>query len=282
MHPHVFLAAWITEHWADVGTIVSIAIAFAAAFRPELHSLFRPRKIEVILTDSYFVELGFDTFGPTMGLVGTLNNEHSKSVVTKLRVRVALPDGGEYVFSPVQNRVQKFGSAFPGGGDVQSTLWLPFLIPDDVAVPFDLLLRNDVANVALTSIGYDLGKAWGAYARADLEANQTVLKDADPNREQANHNARLIALFNASQQQPFMLQAREAIANTFPWRPGSYRARLEVEVFDCKRVFASEFNFALSKEQCEQLIANVDRLLAAICQFTPSTPILPTISKITI
>jgi hypothetical protein len=282
---HTYFAAdsWFVRHWNDVGTIASIVIAFVAAFRPELHAFLRPRKVDVILADSYFLEIGFDTFGPTVGMVGTLNNEHARSVITKLRVHLELPDdGGEFVLSPVYDRVREIGTAYAGGEDTRLKVWLPFLVEDDVAVSFDVLFRNDAVNIALTSIGYDLGKAWAIYANQNADANATAIKDPDEGKQKANLAEFLIGLYNSSLNQPFLQQARTAVANTFVWRAGLYKARLEVAVLNSRRVFSRDFVFSLSDEQCQQLFGNVDRLVAVICQLNPSTPMQSTISKITI
>jgi hypothetical protein len=279
---YVAADSWFARHWNDVVTIASIVIAFVAAFRPELHAFLRPRNVDVILADSYFLEIGFDTFGPTIGMVGTLNNEHSRSVITKLRIHLELPgDGGEFVLSPVYDRVRELGTAYAGGENTRLKVWLPFLVEDDVAVSFDVLFRNDAVNIALTSIGYDLGKAWTFYANQNAESNSAALKDSDETNK-ANLAEYVAALYNSSLEQPFIQQARTAIADTFAWRPGQYKARLEVAVLNSKRVFSRDFTFSLSDEQCQQLFANVDRLVTVICQLTPSTPMQSTISKITI
>jgi hypothetical protein len=281
---HVVIAAWLDGHWADIGTIVSILIAFVAAFRPELHSLLRPRKIDIILTDSFFVEIGFDAFGSTIGIVGAFDNEHSKSVISKLRLCLTIPDlASEYVLSPVYNRVRKFSSAFAGGGDMQSTLWLPFLIRDDVVIQFDVLFRSDKANAALTTIAYDLRKVWEQHVADNAKANKSELTDPDPSVQNAKIAAFRKNLFTASQNVPFMQQAVAAFEELFVWRSGKYRAVLEVEVRDCKRVFSKAFNFSVSDEDRQRLAYNIGTIVAAIClPEAPSAEIQIAISQMEI
>jgi hypothetical protein len=48
VHQHVLAATWIANQWSDVASIVSIVIAFVAAFRPELHTLLTRLEVDVL------------------------------------------------------------------------------------------------------------------------------------------------------------------------------------------------------------------------------------------
>jgi hypothetical protein len=281
---HLYFAAdsWFASHWNDVGTIVSISIAFVAAFRPELHSFLRPRKIDVLLTDSYLLEIGFADFGPTLGIVGTINNEHARSVINKLRIHLWLPENaGEYVLSPVYNRVLEIGSAFAGGADVRGTLWLPFLVEDDVAVSFNVLFRNDAVNSELASISSRLGQAWMAFATENAQTKRSEWEDADANAQDEKLAKFGRDLYDRSMDAPFIAEARAALTGIFVWRTGQYRARLEVEVLNCKRVFSESFTFSIPEEDRFRLSFNINTLIAMICQpLRPNAAIQTIVSPI--
>jgi hypothetical protein len=270
---HVLLAAWIANHWSDVASIASIVIAFAAAFRPELHTLLRPRRVDVLLTDSLFLEIGFNGFGPTLGLVGTLNNEHARSLVTKMRIRLkASGASDEFVLTPIFNRERAMNSALAGGEEARGKFWLPFLIEADVAIPFDILFRNDTAAGALTLTGPTLAQAWASFANARVQENEQALSDPDVATMQAKVAAYLSALYNESGNQDFVVAAEREMNDAFIWQAQTYEAHLEVDMLDCHRTFSRSFQFAVSDEQRRQLLDNIDVMISIICkQLDPNT-----------
>ncbi len=284
MHQHVLAATWIANHWSDVASIVSVVIAFVAAFRPELHTLLRPRRVDVLLTDTLFLEMGFNGLGPILGVVGTLNNEHARSLITKMRIRLKAPGANEeFVLTPIFNRERAIDSALAGGEEARGKFWLPFLIEADVAIPFDILFRNDAATGVLTSTGSNLGQAWTSYANSKLQENGQALSDPDQATMQTKVSAYLTALYNASGNEDFMVTATREMRDAFAWQAQTYQARLEVDVLDCHRTFSRSFEFAISDEQRRQLLDNIDIIIAIVCkQLDPNTVPNSIFSKISI
>ncbi|HEY1682565.1 MAG TPA: hypothetical protein VGF98_13055 [Candidatus Tumulicola sp.] len=284
MQQHVLLATWIANHWSDVASVASIVIAFVAAFRPELHALLRPRRVDVLLSDSLFLEIGFNGFGPTLGVIGTLNNEHARSLITKMRIRLkASGANGEFVLTPLFNRERAINSALAGGEEARGKFWLPFLIEADVAIPFDIFFRNDAATAAVTSSGFNLGQAWMSYANAKVQENEQALSDPDPTTMQAKVAGYLTALSNESGSQDFIVTASRELSDAFVWQVQTYEARLEVDVLDCHRAFSRSFQFAISEEQLRQLQENIGVIIAIVCkQLDPNTVPCSAFSKITL
>jgi hypothetical protein len=270
---HVLLATWIANHWSDVASIASLVIAFVAAFRPELHALLRPRRVDVLLSDSLFLEIGFNGLGPTLGVVGTLNNEHARSLITKMRIRLKASGANqEFVLTPIINRERAINSALTGGEEARGKFWLPFLIEADVAIPFDILFRNDAATATLASTGANLGQAWASYANSKLQENEQALSDPDQTTMQTKVAAYLAALYNASQNQDAITSANRELSDVFVWQAQAYEARLEVDVLDCHRTFSRSFDFSISDEQRGQLLDNIGIIIAIVCkQLDPNT-----------
>jgi hypothetical protein len=281
---HVLLATWIANHWSDVASVASLVIAFVAAFRPELHALLRPRRVDVLLTDSLFLEIGFNGFGPTLGVVGTLNNEHARSLITKMRIRLKASGAtDELVLSPIFNRERAINSALAGGEEARGKFWLPFLVEADVAIPFDILFRNDAATGALTSSGVNLGQAWMSFANAKVQENEQALSDPDQTAMQTKVAAYVTALYNASGKQDFIVTAKREMSDAFEWTAQTFEARLEVDVLDCHRTFSRSFQFEVSGEQSRQLQENIDVIIAIVCkQLDPNTVPYSAFSKITL
>lgn len=284
MQQHVLLATWIANHWSDVASVASLVIAFVAAFRPELHTLLRPRRVDVLLTDSLFLEIGFNGFGPTLGVVGTLNNEHARSLITKMRICIK-PSGAnrEFVLTPIFNRERAINSALAGGEEARGKFWLPFLIEADVAIPFDILFRSDAAAGTLTSTGLNLGQAWTAFANSKLQENEQALSDPDSNTMQAKVAAFLAALYSASRDQDFIVAANREMSDAFVWQPQTYEARLEVRVLNYHRTFSQSFQFEVSGDQSGQLQSNIPLIIAIVCkQVDANTVPYSAFSKMTI
>jgi hypothetical protein len=281
---HVLLATWIANHWSDVASIASLVIAFVAAFRPELHALLRPRRVDVLLSDSLFLEIGFNGLGPTLGVVGTLNNEHARSLITKMRIRLKASGANqEFVLTPIINRERAINSALTGGEEARGKFWLPFLIEADVAIPFDILFRNDAATATLASTGANLGQAWASYANSKLQENEQALSDPDQTTMQTKVAAYLAALYNASQNQDAITSANRELSDVFVWQAQAYEARLEVDVLDCHRTFSRSFDFSISDEQRGQLLDNIGIIIAIVCkQLDPNTVPNSIFSKMTI
>jgi hypothetical protein len=269
------IASAAIAHWPAATSILSLVIAFVAAFRPELHSLLRPRKIDILLTDSLRVEIGFAGVGPTLGVLGTLNNEHAKSLITKMRVRIRLPNvEHEMTLSPMLNRERALNRAFAGGEEARGKIWLPFLIDADAAVPFDVVFRYEPASVDLTKIGADLERSWNAYLT--IVAQQDIASWSDPNPviAQTKLEAFTKATYEASSNEQFRLSARDAFIDQFVWDAGYYDCRLEVQALNCRRVFCQPFAFSLSDDDKQRLLQNVDQMIAIVCkQLDPNTPL---------
>lgn len=263
-----------TLGWSAIASVVSLLIAFVAAFRPELQRLLKPRKLNILLADNLLVEIGFTGFGPTVGLLGIIENEHVQSLIRKLRLRVIrLDDGTEFLLSPMLNRQRAINRTLVGGEEGRGTIWLPFLIEADAATPFDILFRYEEATHKLTNVGNDLQREWPAFVLGRVAAgNPAALADADPAIAQAKIQAFTKACFDVASNEEFYKKARTTIAEQLIWTSGEYSCTLEAEVQRSKRKVAAKFRFSLADSDIATLESNTTLMIGIACkQIDPAT-----------
>lgn len=202
------------------------------------------------------------------------NNEHAKSLVNKFRLRVTrLVDNNKFILSPAINRQRALNPAFLGGEESRGTLWLPFLIEADVAVPFDILFRYEPASSELPKLATVLERAWIAYLREEELKNPAALADLDPAAAQAKLRTFAKACFDASQNEPFLIDARAKLTECLIWRASDYACNLEIEAVGSKKIFSRKLEFALTEDDSHRLLANVDLMLGIVCkQIDANTP----------
>jgi hypothetical protein len=181
-------------------------------------------------------EIGYTTLGPILNLRVALTVVHKDIVITGIRLVVTHESGDQTPFS-WRGVVQRMGT---------------MTYPEVGAVPFEKELNVLAMKVSQKDVEERFVRFQNLdylHKKAHLEA--TTLKEMAHLRKTGSFEAEK---FLASQG---MADVYSFVRQSFVWKPGSYRLRIELESPDAFNVKDDEYSFSLTPLQIQNLSDNL-------------------------
>jgi hypothetical protein len=239
----------MSDNLATAAHVATALIAFAALFRPDIERLFRRGAVD--LHPAGRLEVGFSTFGPTIGLQGTLQAIHRDAFVTYSRVMVErITDNLRHEFQWAIFRPQSLGANLQQA-EIASGFLLSVAAPRRFNIQFHDTGTADTFRQSLI----DLQKLWIDY----LQTNAIVIANVPSGQMRGIYdtfhnvkNAEIAPLF-------------QVIDRQFYWVSGAYRMTLELRTTRPMKTITSNYTFALSETESNTLRLNAIACLLATC-----------------
>lgn len=239
----------MSDAWATAAQIATALIALVALFRPDIQRLYRRGAVDVHPAGR--LEIGFSTFGPTIGLQGTLQAIHRDAFVTYSRVIVQrVADNLRHEFQWAVFRPQSL-AATAQQAEIASGFLLSVAAPRRFNIQFHDAGTADNFRQSLI----DLQKLWIAY----LQTNAIVLANTPTGQVRGIydafskvHNTEITPLFQTLDRQ-------------FYWSHGAYRMTLELQTSRPAKTIIVNYTFALSDAESNSLRLNSIACLLATC-----------------
>jgi hypothetical protein len=222
----------ITDLAAIVGALAWIPPIFIAVrgwlTRPQVRVITQPSP-----------EIGFTTLGPILNLRIALTVTHKDVVITGIRL-IMTHESGEKMYFSWRGIVQRMGT---------------INYPQIGAVPFEkesqvLAMKVSIQNIEERFIRFQNLE----YLQHKTDLDATVLKKLSHlHRSKTEIDQRFL-------QSSEMLDVFSFIQQSFGWKPGSYRLRIELESPDVFSVIDDEYSFSLSPLHVQNLSGNLKQM----------------------
>jgi hypothetical protein len=239
------------RNYATVGATI---IALIALFRPDVTLLvarYRSR-LDIYPAAVSRLEIGFSTFGPTIGLQGTVRAIGTDAFITSARLVVErIADHLRHEFDwAVFGQLAQSGSPLQGL-ELASGFALPVQSPRRFNIQFHDTVTVERYRQALN----DLRQLWIAY----LQRQGIVLASTQPGQIRPLYDA-----FHTAENAK-IANIYQVIDREFYWIAGRYRLTLMVTSSRPEKEFTFDYTFDLTMAESDLVRLNTIGCLMAIC-----------------
>ena len=256
MNLGAFTIAAMSEFLKGWGSLIIAAIALAQPWIIGLFKkCFKRKRVEIYETGA--IEIGLSTFGPTVGLFGTLNSIHGDAVVRNMTLKIVrLKDKAEHDFSWRFFRSPKFLATGP---DPSFQLCSTFVVPSASPHHFSILFWDPGIIDEAQPLAAKLIEQWNEFLK-----NKGELPTA-PSDTNVDSSKSRIQAFEEFAKTPGIVDTFAALTEMFYWLPGRYSLRLELAVIHPHNKFIKNWEFRLTEQDSSRLKLNILNILREIC-----------------
>ncbi|MDA0655937.1 MAG: hypothetical protein O2912_05965 [Proteobacteria bacterium] len=245
-----------TKDYINYLALGSLAVAILAFLRPELEKLLSKWVNAIAIYPSSLVEIGFSSFGPTIGIAGTLFASHRNQLVQSISLDVVRQrDNATHKFEWLLFRDLDYLQMDRSKIDVATA----FVVGRDASKPFNILF-NDSRTLDLF--------------RDDLMGLQNLFRSFC-NEQQIS--AEIFDNESWYQAHEKFVQSSETdtsessiyskMKDIFYWEPGDYSFSISIMTDKPDKTFRSNYSFHLSDVDSQALTLNIIKLMQIACFF---------------
>jgi len=241
----------------------ALFVATVALIQPWVISIWRKfhNKPLVDVFESGRIEIGYSTFGPTIGLGGTLRGIQSDAFIHNMEIDlIRLSDSLQHKFSWGIFRSSTFSTDFQTGQSIE--LCSSFLLSKDYPSLFNIQFWDLKTQEEIKNITYELSETW---TKAYLEGGgRQILEKIHPN---ANEVLRKLSsgLFSEFSTSKVYSDAYTNLDRIFYWLEGEYSIKLTIHTSRPDMQFVKTWKFILDKKDSDAIRLNTILLLANSC-----------------
>lgn len=235
----------------DLATAATAVIALGALLRPDIERLVRRRRAHIDMHLAGRLEVGFSTFGATIGLQGTLQAVGVDGFVSYSRLTVErVADNLRHEFQWAVFRGVQLSPSLDTS-EIASGFLLSVAAPRRFSIQFHDSGTADSLRQALT----DLQRLWMDY----LQSQKITLSGSTP--AQVQH------YFDQFHQMhlPNITPLYQVVDRQFYWVAGEYRMRVELHTARPSKIYYFDYRFSLTEADSNLLRLNCVGCLRATC-----------------
>lgn len=252
--PVPWLLAFLTK-WAPIVAPVALVQPWIIAL---VKRLFMRGRVDAY--EAAWVELGFSSFGPTIGVMGTLRATHRDQFVHQIDLTVTrLKDGATHDFKWLGFRAERVTSS--SGPELSFELAAGFLIPTTQPHRYSILFNDAESQNDMRAHLINLRQGWEPLELALARGPQTDSPAAVTKVLQLPEPLRLQQLYTDFSSEKVHIDAFAAIGRILYWEPGDYVIQMNVRVARPHRVFTTQWRVQLGADDAERLRLNVIPIL---------------------
>jgi hypothetical protein len=242
----------------------ALIIALVALVQPWARAFWRYLiwKPKLVPHPTGSIEIGFGGFGPTVGLIGTLECRRRQTFVRSMDLRlVRVKDRSSHEFSWGIFRPLTMGATQEG---VQ--LCSGFLVRPEEPYRYNIQFWEGSFQKDLRPRLEALRQAWQSRVQerygSDLQAMASG-SDAAPTQEEIRRQIEV--LYNEFSHSELHLTTYQFLHRMCYWEPGVYQVELEAATSHPDAVHSVSWTFTLEEEAAENLRINVLKILQEVC-----------------
>ena len=253
----------ITRTSITIGQIGPWIISAVALVQVWIIALFRKlRKTSVTIYESGNIELGYSTFGPTIGLSGTLRARHKDAFVKRIFLKVTrMRDSSTHIFhwrffrSPTITISQS--------EPIRLEMVSSFLLTQNNPLKYNIVFVDEAFISENSSKVGHIPAKWMEFRNKKIKE----LEENDPSIISTLINNPLLneILFDEFFKKTEAVEAYTILDRAFYWEEGGYKLSIIVECSQPDQIFTKDFNFSLSSKDVESLRLNSIPTLRALC-----------------
>lgn len=196
------------------------------------------------------LEIGFSTFGPTVGLLGTLRSIHQAVFVEGMEVRIIrLRDSAQRC---LRWRAFRSNSVNAPGTTGAIDLARSFLVQPTAPYNYNIVFADQEFEAEFRARLNEVGDRWRAFVSAESEKSSPPL---DVERILQDNTASQ-PLFSAFFEQEFARLLHVDVQERFFWHSGDYELALDIAVSRPSRALTTRWRFQLSDKDSKALRTN--------------------------
>lgn len=234
-----------------------MVVAILALIQPWLTTLYRHRRGRIEIYEDGRLEVGYSTFGPTLGLYGTLRACDREFFVRSVTLHlVKCKDRSQHTFDWIMFRA--FGNL---AGDSNVTLELPtgFMLLTAQPHRYNIVFADQATQREMRIELDRIRQAWGVYLTASVHS-KTDSDGEHPTDEKATIESRR-AVHVQFATTPESTRAYREINRLFYWEKGDYELEVVVKSESPDRTWRKKWRFALTDGEVELLQFNTLNIL---------------------
>lgn len=209
------------------------------------------------------LEIGFSTFGPTVGLLGALRSHNRDAFVNEMCVKVTRT--ADKASRTLKWRAVRSNEMTIGGlAQVQITFASGTPVRADAPFKYNILFSQDAFLADQRTLAQQLMQHWHSFVQATIQGlaadvrNQVLADTQNPLVTEM-----FFAQFNLTDD--CARDLREALAREFYWSPGEYEIELTVDVGQPMRSHIRRWKFTLDTNEVDNLEKNKDLCIRELC-----------------
>jgi hypothetical protein len=245
----------------------ALIVAFAALARPELRALwrkwFRQGKIDIHKTGH--IEIGFDRFGPTIALLGTLQSIHEDLFVYSIELEV-IRDKASSKHRFEWGVFQPYGITV--GGEPAGLFEVPygFIVPQVSPHRYSVRFYDKQDQSDLLQILDDVSLGWRAVITKTFKPNELALISIPNSASGPAFEEVLTKLWLEYSNSALLAQSYDKLSRMCYWESGTYTLRIVVRVANPLRSFEKSWDFTLTENETQLIRSNIIKVLQYICE----------------
>lgn len=246
---------------AQLGPWIISAIALIQVW---LIALYRKmRKPSVTIYESGNIELGYSTFGPTVGLWGTMRAPHKDAFVKRVSLQIVrLRDSSTHEFS--WRFFRSSAIAINKSDPIRLEIVSSFLLTQNEPLKYNIVFVDEgFISENSPKVGYIPAK-W-------MEFRNQKIKELESEHDSAIISSLISnpllneAIFDEFFKTEEVVRAYTILDRAFYWEEGDYKLSINVECSQPDQTFRKDLTFSLSREDVESLRLNSIPTLRALC-----------------
>lgn len=250
------------ERVAELGPWILGLAALAQVWAIGLWRWYRRGEVEIY--ESGVIEVGYGTFGATIGLVGTLQAVHKEVFVERLGLVVTRErDGATHEFSWRALRPRTI--SLSGTQDQELELPFSFLLKPTDPFRYNVFFVDDALLAELKPEVDPVARGWFEFRRDRLAELQS--EDNAALKMLAEDSRTDEVLYKEYSKSEEVVKAYTTLDRGCYWTPGQYRLELLVECSSPKKVFTKKWRFELTEDDADELHRNSVSVLRSITGF---------------
>lgn len=214
------------------------------------------RKGKISIYETGTIEIGYGTFGPTIGLNGTLRALNKDVFVKSIDLEVVREkDRAQHVFNWIAFRPPKIELA--GTQPISMEIPAGFLVSPDSPHRFNIVF-NDAGLLE------EIRPLFNEYISEWLKVVEQLSKVWPPSvgvTPQPEIIAKQLELIEAFRKSPIRVETYTALDRKCYWEVGRYRLKINVRTSKPDKVFTNNYRFSITEADSKNLKLNVITML---------------------
>lgn len=239
---------------------VSTFIAILAFFRNDIARWHRKRKSEIRFYPIGYIEIGYSSFGPTIGIIGSFWPFYYDQFIKRINLEIERDDDNAHVsfsWHIFKSAQATFDLITQEEQQTQIEGAFPFLVSKNYGTNLNTLFVNNKKRRVVQTLRSDFLENYQHFYQ------QPEIIQALQQSIEKGQNISAIALYNAyvEQHPVYMKQLKNDISREFWWKAGTYKAKMRIHSEEPEKTYVYKFNFEITQRDESYLFENVDRVL---------------------
>lgn len=238
-----------------------LIIALAALIQPWLISIWKKFFIKsyIDIFETGKIEIGYSTFGPTIGLVGTLRCTNGDFFIREIQVNlIKTKDSSSHKFNWGVFRTEKLTNT----GD-ESSFELPygFLLSTTLPRRYSIQFHDLQTQSELQNITNKVSEEWSSILYESMKDNP----EQSFNQTSSEAELSQFSIYQEFSKTPIHVNSYTSLDRLCYWEIGEYSIEMIVFTSNPNHNFRNKWSFSINDKDQAQLRLNVVKIMQDVC-----------------